>query len=101
MHLVDFTDTQYFMENIASLSDSAGNNTLDICDERFVLKNSTYPLPELEVELKELVADSANTVPLALRFCENLTYDQYLHTKSLLQVLKVSVDNTEIIYSKK
>jgi len=99
--LVDFTDTRYFMENAASLPDSAGNNTLDICDGRFVLRNNTYPLPELEVELKELVADSVNTGPLALRFCETLTYDQYLHTKSLLQLLKVTTVDTEIIYSKK
>ncbi len=99
--LVDFTNTRYSLEDRVSKTDVKKFELLDLCNNEFVLKDSTYPLPVLELKLKELLADTAHTRPLALIFCGTLTYDQYLYTKALLQKLRIDVGNTEIIYSKK
>lgn len=99
--LVDFTNTRYSLEDRVSKTVSKKYDLLDLCQKEFVLRDSTYPLPVLELKLKELLADTAHTRPLALRFCGTLTYDQYLYTKLLLQKHRIDTDNTEIIYSKK
>ena len=99
--LVDFTNTRYSLEDRVSKTDSKKYDLLDLCQKEFVLRDSTYPLPVLELKLKELLADTAHTRPLALRFCGTLTYDKYLYTKSLLQKYRIDTYHTEIIYSKK
>ena len=99
--LVDFTNTRYSLEDRVTKTVSKKYDLLDLCQKEFVLRDSTYPLPDLELKLKELLADTAHIRPLALKFCETLTFDQYLYTKSLLQKHRIDTDNTEIIYSKK
>lgn len=103
-YLIEFKPT-----NIIQTSDQLKKHNhqeqlieIDIQKENIFINNIKTEWDQLEQKLRDhKKKDSLNNFKIFLKYNENISYQEYLNTKTVLSKINIAIDSTEYIYSLK